>query len=214
MNEFIDILFVQYKDYSNFDIGLEVFATIFGLLSVWFSLKENILVFPTGIVNTSIYVYILFYAGLFGDMSINMYYFAMSIYGWYYWSKKTDNNSHVQIRYSTNKEKKQSLILLVISYAVILYILKKYTSSTVPYIDSLTTAIFFVGMWLMAKKIIDNWVYWIIADIITIPLYIYKGLTITAFQYAVFTAFAIAGYITWKNQIENRNRQKQINQLK
>ncbi len=89
------------------------------------------------------------------------------------------------------------------SYTILAFILKNYTSSTVPYIDAFTTSIFFVGMWLMAKKVIDNWVYWIIGDLITIPLYIYKGLTITSIQYLVFTILAIAGYIAWKKQINN-----------
>jgi len=205
MKDLVDILFSQYDAYSNFDIALEAFATIFGLLSVWFSMRENILVFPTGIINTSIYVYILFFAGLFGDMSINAYYFAMSIYGWYKWTRKTDENNYISIRYSTKKEKIYSLILMIISYIILAFVLKNYTSSTVPYIDALTTSLFFVGMWLMAKKIIDNWIFWIIADLITIPLYIYKGLTITAFQYLIFTGLAVAGYFAWKKQI---NKQK------
>ena len=201
MNDFFNILFSQYDDYSQFDIALEAFATIFGLLSVWFSMRENILVFPTGIINTSIYVYILFFAGLYGDMSINAYYFAMSIYGWYKWTQKTDDTHYIPIRNSTNREKIYSLVLLISSFVIISIILKNYTSSTVPYIDAFTTSIFFVGMWLMAKKVIDNWIYWIIGNIITIPLYIYKGLTITSFQYLIFTILAIAGYFTWKKQL-------------
>ncbi|MCK5781337.1 MAG: nicotinamide mononucleotide transporter [Flavobacteriales bacterium] len=204
MSDIVHILFSQYENYSNFDIALEAFATIFGLLSVWFAIKENILVFPTGIINTSIYVYILFFAGLFGDMSINAYYFYMSFYGWYKWTRKTDDSHFIPIRYSTSKEKLYSVILLVVSYVLLFYILKNFTSSSVPKIDALTTSMFFVGMWLMAKKIIDNWIYWIIADLITIPLYIYKGLTITAFQYLVFTILAVMGYIAWKKQIEQQ----------
>ena len=203
MTDLFEVIFSQYDNYSYFDIALEAFATIFGLLSVWFSMRENILVFPTGIVNTSIYVYILFFAGLYGDMSINAYYFAMSIYGWKKWSQKTDNTYYIPIRNSTRREKIYSIILMTVSFGLLSYILKNFTSSSVPYIDALTTSIFFVGMWLMAKKVIDNWIYWIIGDLITIPLYIYKGLTITAFQYLIFTILAIAGYIAWKKQINN-----------
>jgi len=206
MNSFFDLIFSQYASYSNLDIALEAFATVFGLLSVWFSMRENILVFPTGIINTSIYVYILFFAGLYGDMSINAYYFAMSIYGWNKWSQKTDNTHYIPIRKSTKKEKIYSFILMIISFGLLSFILKHYTSSSVPYIDAFTTSIFFVGMWLMAKKVIDNWLYWIIGDLITIPLYIYKGLTITAFQYLIFTILAIAGYIAWKKQINNQKK--------
>jgi len=201
MSDFFDILFVQYENYSTFDIALESFATFFGLLSVWFSMRENILVFPTGIINTAIYVYILFFAGLFGDMSINAYYFGMSIYGWYKWTRKTDDSHYIPIRNSTKKEKVYSILLMIVSYSIVSYVLVNFTSSTVPYIDAFTTSIFFVAMWLMAKKVIDNWVYWIIGDLITIPLYIYKGLTITSIQYIVFTILAVIGFITWKKQI-------------
>ncbi|MEN8137132.1 MAG: nicotinamide riboside transporter PnuC [Bacteroidota bacterium] len=201
MGEFWDILFSQYENYSNLDIALESFATVFGLFSVWFSMRENILVYPTGIISTAIYVYILYNVGLFGDMSINAYYFGMSIYGWYKWTRKTDESHYIPIRHSTKKEKLYSLALMVVSYVVLSFILKNYTSSTVPYIDAFTTSIFFVGMWLMAKKVIDNWIYWIIGDMITIPLYIYKGLTITATQYLIFTVLAIAGYIAWKKHL-------------
>ena len=201
MSEFIEVLFSQYESYSNIDIILEVTATLFGLMSVWFSMNENILVFPAGLISTAIYVYILYFAGLFGDMSINAYYVLMSIYGWYKWLQTTDNSHTIPIRYSTSKEKVYASVVLLFSFVLLSFVLSRFTSSTVPYIDAFTTSIFFVGMWLMAKKIIDNWIFWIIGDLISIPLYIYKGLTITSFQFVVFTILAIAGYLEWKKQI-------------
>jgi nicotinamide mononucleotide transporter len=201
MTEAFEILFGQYSGYSTFDILLEAFAAILGLSSVYFSMRGNILVYPTGIISTAIYVYILYFAGLFGDMSINAYYVAMSIYGWYKWTRKSGDNTYIPIRLSTKKEKIYSVFLFFGSFVVLTYILKNHTASTVPYIDAFTTSIFFVGMWLMAKKILDNWVFWIIGDLVSIPLYIYKGLTITSLQYVVFTILAIKGFIEWKRQI-------------
>ncbi|MCK5824399.1 MAG: nicotinamide mononucleotide transporter [Ichthyobacteriaceae bacterium] len=207
MTEFWNLIFSQYQYYTTFDIVLEAAATLFGLVSVVFSMRENILVFPTGLVNTSIYVYILYYAGLFGDMWINIYYVVMGIYGWYIWTRKLDDTHYLPIRNSTRKEKLISAILLVVTFIVVSYILANHTTSTVPYIDAFTTSIFFVAMWLMAKKTIDNWVFWIIGNAITVPLYIYKGLTITSFQYLVFTALAVAGYIKWK---KNLNKPREL----
>jgi nicotinamide mononucleotide transporter len=201
MTEALEILFGQYSGYNTIDIILEAIAAILGLSSVYFSMRGNILVYPTGIISTAIYVYILFFAGLFGDMSINAYYVAMSIYGWHKWTRKSGDNTYIPIRLSTKKEKLLSILIFIASYITLAYILKNHTVSTVPYIDAFTTSIFFVGMWLMAKKILDNWIFWIIGDLVSIPLYIYKGLTITSIQYIVFTILAIKGFIEWKRQI-------------
>ena len=111
MTEFWNLIFSQYQYYTTFDIVLEAAATLFGLVSVVFSMRENILVFPTGLVNTSIYVYILYYAGLFGDMWINIYYVVMGIYGWYIWTRKLDDTHYLPIRNSTRREKIYSMMI-------------------------------------------------------------------------------------------------------
>ncbi len=179
---------------------LEIIAVIFGIASVWFSKKVNILVYPTGIISVLIYVYICFFAKLYADMGINVVYFIMSIYGWYFWTRKTEGKKVVPISYCTKKEHLINLIMFIFFFISLTYILKNHTDSNVPIWDSLTTAIFIVGMWLMAKKKVENWLFWIAADVISIPLYFYKGLVFTSFQFTIFLILAILGYIEWKQK--------------
>lgn len=180
----------------------EIVAVFFGLLSVWYAKKENILVFPTGIISVLLYVYICFHWKLYADMGVNFYYFVMSVYGWIVWSTKTDNENVTPISKNNNRENLISLSLFALFFVVMAFVLSSYTDSDVPYWDSLTTGIFLVAMWLMAKKKIENWIAWIIGDVISVPLYAYKGLYLTSFQFVVFLGIAIAGYLEWKQRIK------------
>lgn len=186
---------------------LEGFAVIMGILSVWYSTKENIWVYPTGIINTGIYVYITIKVGLYADMGVNMYYTAVSIYGWYYWLN-TDSEKENQIPVTKNsfRENLFSAVLLFGSFGLLVYILRSFTDSTVPVWDATTTAFAIVGMWLMARKKLESWIAWILTDLISIPLYFYKGLVLTSFQYFVFTAIAFMGYFAWKKSLEETRR--------
>ncbi|MBQ0787260.1 MAG: nicotinamide mononucleotide transporter [Oceanihabitans sp.] len=205
MNLIFDFLFGQYSDYQTLDIVLEIVAVIFGFLSVWFSRKNNILVFPTGMISTCIFVYLLLKWGLLGDMMINAYYFIMSVYGWYIWTRKVDASRVTQISRTTRKEKKISAVIFLATLVFVFIIYKTFDkwNGWVAYVDTITTAIFFVGMWLMAKRKIENWIYWIIGDLISIPLYFYKGFTFTSFQYLGFTFIAILGFLAWKKSLNN-----------
>ena len=202
-----DFLFQQYSQYNELDIFFEIIAVIFGLLSVWFSKNNNILVYPTGMISTSIFTYLLFKWGLLGDMMINAYYFIMSIYGWYIWTRKK-NNIVTPISKISNYEKKISLFIFISSLIFVYGIYNYFDKwgSLTSYIDNITTAIFFVGMWLMAKRKIENWIFWIIGDIISVPLYFYKGLTFTSLQYFIFTIIAISGYYSWKKILNKSNQ--------
>ncbi|HET8737758.1 MAG TPA: nicotinamide riboside transporter PnuC, partial [Pricia sp.] len=193
-------IFAQYAGTELHLVVLEIIAVVFGFLSVWYSKRENILVFPTGIISTAIFVYILLVFGLLGDMLINAYYFAMSIYGWYVWTRKVDATHFIPITETTSKENRKSLFLFIaaITFVCAVYLSFGKFDSWTAYVDTLTTAIFFVGMWLMAKKKLENWVYWIIGDVISVPLYWYKGLIFTSLQYFLFTIIAIYGYLAWK----------------
>ena len=197
--DFLDQLFYQYSLYSNTDISLEIIAVFFGFLSVWFSKNNNILVFPTGLINTSIFVYLLFKWSLLGDMLINAYYFIMSIYGWYFWLKGT-NNTVSPISKVSNTDIRIVVLLFISSSAFVslVYTFFDKWETIVSYIDILTTAIFFAAMWLMAKRKVESWIFWIVGNIISVPLYLHKGLAFTSFQYFIFTVIAIAGYIKWK----------------
>ncbi len=199
MMDFLDQLFYQYSQYSNTDISLEIIAVFFGFLSVWFSKNNNILVFPTGLINTSIFVYLLFKWSLLGDMLINAYYFIMSIYGWYFWLKGT-NNTVSPISKVSNTDIRIVILLFISSsiFVSLVYTFFDKWETIVSYIDILTTAIFFAAMWLMAKRKVESWIFWIVGNIISVPLYLHKGLAFTSFQYFIFTVIAIAGYIKWK----------------
>ncbi len=178
-------------------------GVVFTILSVWYSKRENILVYPTGLIATGIYVYILLVYSLLGDMLINAYYFAMSIIGWYLWTRKVDDTHFVPITKTTPKEKQWSALLFLgalVFVFLIYYFTGRYDTWTA-YVDTITTAIFFVGMWLMAKKKLENWIYWIIGDIITVPLYWYKGLIFSSLLFAILTIIAIYGYKSWKRNL-------------
>ncbi len=203
MNHIFDWVFAQYADVPNYLIILELIGVFFGGLSVWYSKQDNILVYPTGIISTALFVYILAIYGLLGDMMINAYYFAMSIYGWYIWTRKVDAKHYTPITKTTKKEKNQSVIIFVATL-IFVYVIYEYFdrwNNWTAYVDTCTTAIFFVGMWLMAKKKLENWIYWIIGDIISVPLYLYKGLIFTSFQYLLFTIIAFYGYRAWKKNL-------------
>ncbi len=185
---------------------LEALGVIFGLLSVWFAKKESILVFPAGIISVLIYIYLTFGAKLYADMAINAYYFVMSIYGWYYWLRKGPGEKQAPITTNSRKDWIWTLFTLVVSFILLYLILTRLTDSDVPLIDAITTAIFFVGMQLMAKKRIENWIAWIIGDFISIPLYYHKGLILTSFQFFIFFILAVSGYISWKKTLQKSSR--------
>ena len=208
MNQVFNFFFEQYATYETIDIVLEIIAVAFGFLSVWFSKQNKIWVFPTGMISTSIFVYLLLKWSLLGDMMINGYYFIMSVYGWYVWTRKIDDTQVTPISKINFKEKKISVAIFFATLLFVFVIYKTFDkwSDWVAYADTITTAIFFVGMWLMAKRKIENWIFWIIGDIISVPLYLYKGFTFTSFQYLGFTFIAIFGYLAWK---KNLNKQIQ-----
>lgn len=201
----IEYFFSQYATYSTLDITLEIAGVIFGLLSVWYAKKDNILVFPTGLVSTFIYAYLLWKWELLGDSMINVYYFIMSIYGWYHWTRKKGDIVEFPIAVITNKEKVTSIIIFMATlvFVIIVYLYFNKFTSWYSYIDTFLTAIFFVGMWLMAKRKIENWFFWIIGDVISIPLYFAKGYTFTSFQFLIFTIIAVYGYLEWKKTLDN-----------
>lgn len=200
--EIFDYLFEQYSTYDNIDIVLELIAVAFGITSVVLANFNKVAVYPTGMVSTLIYVYILYKFTLLGDMIINGYYFIISVYGWYFWSTKSKEVNH-QIDFATKKEWK---ITGMIFWGGVLLILTVYLSfgkltNWISSVDILTTAISFSGMYMMARRRIENWYFWLIGDSISIPLYLYKGLAFSAFQFVVFIVLSISGYRMWKKKI-------------
>jgi nicotinamide mononucleotide transporter len=205
----IDFFLNAYKSASIIQIILEIIVFIFGILSVWFAIKENILVYPTGLIATIITTYLLFQANYLGDMMINLYFSVLSIYGWAKWSKQTNENENLIIS-RTNKIQKIigfSLFLITIFVVFGIYIYFDYEIKFDNYFDIFTSGIFFTAMWFMAIKKIENWTLWIIGDIIVVPLYAYRGLGMLSLQYLIFTILAISAYLQWKKILNNNRRQ-------
>lgn len=200
MNSFFELLLQNILDSS----WLEIVAVFFGLLSVWYAKNANILVYPTGIISVLIYVFICFEAQLYADMGINAFYFVMSIYGWIMWKLKTSDKKERPITFMNLKNYRLATVIFFGSLLIILFLLKyfksddpAYWSTPVPYIDTFTTSVFIIGMWLTAIKKVENWIFWIIGDLISIPLYFYKDLVFTSLQFLIFLILAIFGYIEW-----------------
>ena len=199
MDQIFDFLFSQYSSYSPSFIFLELFAVIMNITSVVYAKRNNILVYPTGLIGTGIFVYILLNFSLLGDTIINAYFFSMSIYGWYFWSRKKDEVFINQVS-TINRNEIKYLFILAISSLIFIYFVYDYFdkwNNWTAYVDNITTAIFFVAMWLMARRKVESWIFWIIGDLISIPLYLYKGLAITTIQYFIFTIIAVMGYKSW-----------------
>lgn len=205
MSPIFESLFAQYATYEPLDITLEITGVIFGLLSVWLAKKNHIGVFPTGMISTSIYVYLLLKWGLVGDMLINAYYFGMSVYGWVIWTRVYDQEQSTPISRMNQQEWRYLLLLFVgsLGFVYVVYQWFGLWNSSTAVIDTLTTAIFFSGMWLMARRKIENWIFWIVGDIISVPLYLIKGFSFTSLQYLIFTFIAIYGYLEWKKILDN-----------
>ena len=184
--------------------ALEWVAVICGVASVIYSMRENILVYPTGIISVIIYVYLAFQYKLYADMGVNGYYFVMSVYGWYYWTNTDGPKDQVSVTINSFKENIYSIGILVSSFSILALVLINFTDSDVPIWDATTTAFAILGMWLMARKKLENWIAWIITDLISIPLYFYKGLVLTSFQFLIFTILAVMGYFAWKKSLDER----------
>ena len=204
MNPIFDFFLDAYTNTPTSFIILEAIAFVFGIASVWYAKKAHIWVYPTGIVATVITVYLLYTAQYFGDMMMNFYYAAMSVYGWWNWSRKKENKPVVPISRTTLKEKGIGffffLLTMVVTYVVYTYFGQELKTEN--YLDIFTSGIFFTAMWFMANKKIENWMLWIFADIITVPLYAYRGLGMLSLQYLIFTILAIQGYIAWKKSLD------------
>ena len=185
---------------------LEYIGVFTGIASVWYSRKENVLVYPIGLISTIIFIYISAKGGLLGEASVNIYYTVMSFYGWHLWLKKDSSNHQqlLQISLSKKKEWMQQLLFFAGCYIVIFFCLiwlkKSFAPEAIPWADAFASATAYTGMWLMAKKKVESWWWWIATDISSIPLYFVKGYVFSSLQFLVFTIMAIAGLIAWRRK--------------
>jgi nicotinamide mononucleotide transporter len=181
---------------------LEYVAVFFGIVSVLYSRKENILVYPTGLVNTTLYTYFCFsWWDLYAEASLNFYYTIMSIYGWYTWSARNNSTkTQLKITVSTIPQWLLAIAFFIVCW-VVLYLILQQTNSTVPVADSFASATAYTAMLLMTRKKLENWIWWILTNLASIPLFYYKESPLTSLQYVVFLVLAIMGFITWRRKV-------------
>jgi nicotinamide mononucleotide transporter len=185
--------------------ALEYIGVVAGIASVWFAKKENILVYPVGLVNTVIYIYLSFKYHLLGEAAVNFYYTVMSIYGWALWARRNDHNEHVlQVSFSNRKEIAHQLMFFAAFYISIHialhYLQQSFYPGAIPWADAFASATAFTGMWLQAKKKVESWGWWIATNIASIPLYFVKGLVFTSVYYVVLLVMAVFGLLEWKQR--------------
>lgn len=205
MGNLYDFFLASYRDTENWVIAIEIIVFVFGIASVWFAKKENILVYPTGLIATVLTVYLLFRADYIGDMLINVYYSIMSLYGWYNWAKRDADDRRVPVS-RTNRNQKLTGIGMFLLTIVIIFAIYRATDTQIRaenYLDIFISGLFFTAMWYMALKKIENWTLWIIGDLIAVPIYGYRGLGILALQYIIFTILAVMAYLEWRKTLDN-----------
>lgn len=188
---------------------LEFIAVLSGIASVWFSRKENILVYPIGLINTTIYIYLSIKGHLYGEASVNIYYTAVSIYGWILWSKKDQENHQaiLQVTHSNAKDWIQQLLFFIVFYlgifTALIWLKQSFAPEAIPWADAFASATAYTGMWLMARKKVESWIWWIATNIASIPLYFIKGYVFTSVQFVVLLLLAIAGWISWHKKAKD-----------
>jgi len=230
MNNFFQFLLEPYQNALTINVILELIAATLGVVSVFYARSENIRVYSTGIISTIIYVYLLSQWDMYGDLIINIYYTLMSIYGWYIWSKVIGGkDQQIEISRASKKDKFITFGIFLFSSAfvigvyryfelipthlgvsdslyhvyenIIAWDLEKFRT-IIPFLDSFTTGAAFAAMWLLANKKIENWIFWIVVNVVSVPLYFIKGFGFTGVQYVVFLVLAIFGYLEWERRIK------------
>jgi nicotinamide mononucleotide transporter len=184
---------------------LEFIAVITGILSVWFSRQENIWVYPTGLVNTILYIWLSYRSSLLGEASVNLYYTVVSIYGWVLWARKDDRQQHLlRITRSSRRERLVQLGFFGICYAPIYfaltYLKKDFAPQAIPWADAFASATAYTGMWLMAKKKVESWHWWIATNFSSIPLYFVKHYVFTSVYYVILLMMAVSGLLEWSKK--------------
>jgi len=204
MGEVYDFFLSSYSDYSRVDIILEFLAFWFGIISVVFAKKQNILVYPTGIICTIITMYLMYKVSLLGHILVNLLYTIISFFGWWNWSRRENNDLVVKVSKFTSNDLTKSLLIFFFIVFVAYFAHDFFATNfegQIKELDILTSGIFVTAMWLMANKKLENWILWIIGNVITIPLYLSSDKIILSIQYVIFTILAVQAYIEWKKSL-------------
>jgi len=184
---------------------LEYIAVFSGILSVWYSRKAHILVYPIGLINTIIYVWLSFKADLLGEASVNFYYTVMNVYGWFMWTRKDQQQQNVLlIKFSDQRWWNMQLLFFALIYISIFfslqYLKQSFAAGAIPWADAFASATAFTGMWLMTRKKVESWIWWIATNIASIPLYFTKGYVVTSLYYIILLGMAVAGWVEWRRR--------------
>jgi len=177
---------------------LEFIAVFFGVLSVLLANRNHVALYPTGIVSTALFIYIMLKAGLYAESWLNVYYFVMSVYGWWLWYKHHGSENPRAISMNSKKDWIITSFIVVAGWCILYLVLKRYTDSDVPVWDAIVSATAWAGMWLLAKHKVENWLLLNISNFIAVPLQIHKGIPFTALLTVFLFIVAIFGYIRWK----------------
>ena len=183
---------------------IELSGAILGLAYIFFSIRQNIFTWPTGLLTSALYIIVFYRSGFYADMGLQAYYVIISIYGWYYWlrGKKPADKSKTPVQTTRTVLWLKMVVISAIIYIIILYLLLNYTDSTVPYMDSMTTALSITATWMLARKYIEHWLIWIFVDLFSAGLYVYKNLWPTVILFLVYTFMAWWGYLEWKKDLK------------
>jgi len=184
---------------------LEYIAVFSGIASVWFSRRESILTYPVGLINTIVYIYLSFKGNLLGEASVNFYYTVMSLYGWILWAKRNKKHEHVvKITRSDAKWWMYQLIFFsafyITIFSLLTYLKKDFYPGAIPWADAFASSTAFTGMWLMTKKKVESWYWWLATNISSIPLYFVKHFVFTSVYYLILLVFAFWGLAEWKKR--------------
>ena len=204
MGEVYDFFLSSYSNHSRIDIVLEFLAFWFGIISVVFAKKQNILVYPTGIICTIITMYLMYKVSLLGHILVNLLYTIISFFGWWNWSRRENNDLVVKVSKFTSNDLTKSLLIFFFIVFVAYFAHDFFATNfegQIKELDILTSGIFVTAMWLMANKKLENWILWIIGNVITIPLYLSSNKIILSIQYVIFTILAVQAYIEWKKSL-------------
>lgn len=185
--------------------AIEIFGAITGILYVFLEIKQNIWLWPLGIVTSALYIFIFYNSGFYADMGLQWYYLLISIYGWRLWSRKEEADTSGENEAKGIKPQSAApvtasilVVLSVFLFIIIRFVLIRYTDSTIPGWDAFTTALSIVATWMLAKKLIEHWFIWFIVNIVSVGLYFYKGLYPTVALFIVYAIMAIVGFLQWR----------------
>lgn len=189
---------------------VEILGTIVGLLYLWLEYRASIYLWVASVVMPAIYLFVYYDAGLYADFGINLYYLIIAIYGWVAWRygfslSKGSESQELEISHTPTRLWLPLAALTTLLFAAIAWILIRFTDSTVPYADAFTTALSVVGMWMLARKYIEQWWVWLVVDVASAALYVYKDLHFTAVLYALYAVVVVFGYRKWKQLMREQN---------